>query len=70
MPEEIVMSTAQTEPMFVSIPEAARRLGIGQTCTWALLRDKKLSFVKIGRRTLVPATALAEFAASLTSAGR
>ena len=50
------------------VPEVARSLGIGQTSTWALIRDGKLPVVRIGRRTLVPAQALADFAAKLTSA--
>jgi excisionase family DNA binding protein len=52
-------------PIFIGVPEVARRLGIGQTSAWALLRDHKLVTVKLGRRTLVPVEALEAFAASL-----
>lgn len=58
------------QPLFYAVPEVARRLGIGQTSTWALIRDKKLSVVKIGRRTLVPVQALTDFAAALSSSKR
>ena len=58
---------SQGEPLLLSIPEVARRLSCGQTLTWALVRDHKLPCVRISRRTLVPAQALAEFVASLTS---
>ena len=53
--------------MFYGIPEVARSLNLGMTSVWALIRDKELPVVRIGRRTLVSAQALAEFAANLTS---
>lgn len=56
--------------LFHGIPEVARRLGIGQTFTWALIRDKKLPTVRLGRRTLVSEEALQTFVASLTSQSR
>jgi excisionase family DNA binding protein len=56
------------QPLFLSVPEVARRLGIGQTSVWiALIRDGKLPTVRIGRRTLVSVQALESYAASLTS---
>lgn len=56
-------------PMLLyGIPDAARALGIGQTYTWGLIRDRKLASVRIGRRTLIPVAALEAFAASLTQA--
>jgi len=56
------------QPLFVSIPEVARRLGIGQTSVWiVLIREGKIPVVRIGRRTLVSVHALEAFAASLTS---
>ena len=56
--------------MFFSIPDVAKALGIGQTTAWALIRDGKLPAARLGRRTLVPAQALTDFAISLTSAKR
>jgi excisionase family DNA binding protein len=56
------------QPLFIGVPEVARRFSLGQTSTWALIRDGKLPVVRIGRRTLVSVKALEEFAANLTSA--
>jgi excisionase family DNA binding protein len=56
--------------MFYGIPDVAKALGIGQTTAWALIRDGKLPACRLGRRTLVPAQALTDFATSLTSAKR
>lgn len=53
--------------MFYGIPDVARSLNLGMTSVWALVRDKELPVVRIGRRTLVAASALAEFAVRLTA---
>jgi excisionase family DNA binding protein len=60
-------TTSNTAPLFLSVPNTAHALGIGQTQCWKMLKERTLPCVKIGRRTLVPAAALAEFAASLTA---
>jgi len=59
-----------TVPLFLSVPAVAQALGIGQTSTWMLIKEKKLPVTHIGRRTLVSAQALADFAANLSSAQR
>lgn len=41
------------DPLTISVRDAADKLGIGVTHTWALIRDKKLAVVRLGRRTLV-----------------
>ncbi len=65
----VPIESSPTTPLFLSVPEAARRLGVGQTTVWiALIREGKLPVVRIGRRTLVSVRALEEFAASLTTA--
>lgn len=56
------------EPIFISVLDAARRLGIGQTSCWGLVKERKLPVIRLGRRTLVPVAALEAFAASLVSA--
>ena len=53
--------------MFYGIPDVARSLNLGMTSVWALVRDKELPVVRIGRRTLVPAQALLDFAANLSA---
>lgn len=37
-----------------SIPEVARRLGIGRSLCYELLKERHVAIVKIGRRALVP----------------
>lgn len=50
------------------IPAVAKALGIGQTYTWALIKDGKIKTVLLGRRRLVRDQDLQAFAQSLTSA--
>ncbi len=47
------------EPLAVSVDEAARRLGVGRTLLYDLIRQKKVRAVKLGTRTVVPATEIA-----------
>lgn len=42
----------------VSIADAARRLGIGRTAVYRLIRDGELQSFHIGRRHLIPLEAL------------
>ena len=41
------------EPIFASINETARALGVGRTKIYELINAGRLETVKIGRRTLV-----------------
>lgn len=50
-----------TEPILLTIPEAARRLSIGRTLTYELIASGQLACVHIGRATRVPATAVQDF---------
>lgn len=54
----------------LTVTEAARRLGIGRTTTFALMRTGELRSVTVGRRRLVPAGAIDEFVAGLERATR
>lgn len=49
----------------VSIPEAARALGISRSVTYELLNAGKLKSVKIGSRRLVTVASVMAFADSL-----
>ncbi|MGW5376233.1 helix-turn-helix domain-containing protein [Nocardia sp. NPDC003999] len=49
--------TAQLHP----VPAACKRLGIGRSLLYELMDSGDLRSVKIGRRRLVPESALAEF---------
>ncbi len=42
----------------LTVPEAAAALGIGDTLAWRLVQTGELRTVKLGRRRLVPRTAL------------
>jgi excisionase family DNA binding protein len=50
---------ADLPPELLSIDQAARRLGIGRTAAYGLMGRGELRSVKVGRRRLVPADALA-----------
>jgi excisionase family DNA binding protein len=49
-------------PLLVSVPEAARLLGIGTTFGWAMVRSGDMPTVRLGRRVLVPRAALERLA--------
>jgi len=51
----------------LGVPEVAKRLGIGNTLCWSLIRDKKLPVLRINTRTLVSEQALAAFVQSLSA---
>jgi len=42
----------------LTVPEAAKALGIGDTLAWRLVQSGELRTVKLGRRRLVPRAAL------------
>lgn len=52
-----------TEPLLLSIRDAARELGAGRDSTYQLVRDGRLRAVHIGRRILIPRTELVHFIA-------
>jgi len=58
---------SQLEPLNVSIPEAARLLGIGRSSVYELLSvsDGRLKSVKIGSRRLVSLASVKALADSL-----
>jgi excisionase family DNA binding protein len=49
-------------PQLLSVGQAARHLGIGRTATYAAIGRGELRSLKVGRRRLIPADALAELA--------
>ena len=46
------------EPITTSVNDAAKALGIGRTSIYALIREGRLTVVKLGRRTLVTVESL------------
>lgn len=43
------------------LPEACELLGIRRTSAYREMSTRRLGFVKVGRRTLIPATAIEAF---------
>ncbi|MFD7166613.1 excisionase family DNA-binding protein [Streptomyces violascens] len=65
------MDTAHVEDptvLLLTVEEAARRLRIGRTNCYALIRTGQLESVPVGRLRRVPADALPEFVARLRAA--
>lgn len=52
-----------------SVEEAARRLSIGRTELFRLMKVGEIARVKIGRRTVVPAGAISDFLTARTTSG-
>lgn len=60
-----------TEPLLLSIPEAAKRLGIGQDSVRELVKCGRIASVKVGTRNRkVPAVALEEYVTSNMTGGK
>jgi excisionase family DNA binding protein len=57
-------STNVTE-LLTTTHEAARRLGIGRTKLFELLKEDRLRAVRLGSKTLIPVAELENFAATL-----
>ena len=49
------------EPMLLTIPDVAMKLGLGRTKVYALIRDEGLPAVKFGTATRVPIKELEEW---------
>lgn len=53
--------------VLLTVEEAAKRLNIGRTKTYALVRSGQIASVRIGRLRRVPAEAIEDYATRLTS---
>ncbi len=53
------------QPHFYSVVEAARMLGIGRSVTYQLMASNELVSVKHGKRRLVSAQSVADYATAL-----
>ena len=49
------------ETLVYSIPEAAEVLGISKSYMYMLIKEKKVPYIEIGNRKLVPKTMLEEW---------
>ncbi|MFC8431586.1 helix-turn-helix domain-containing protein [Streptomyces sp. NPDC057253] len=73
MDEPTTLPLAPTEDptlVLLKVEEAARRLRIGRTTCYALIRSGELESVPVGRLRRVPADALAVYVARLRAAQR
>lgn len=48
--------------LFLTVPDAAKRLGIGRSLLYRLIASGQITMVKVGRRTLIPIDAVESFA--------
>ena len=55
------MAETTNEQLLLTVEEAARRLGIGRTLAWQLVRDGQLPSVRLRRLVRVPARALEDW---------
>lgn len=60
----------ESTPLMHQIPEAARRLGIGRSLFYELLKTRNVPVVKIGRRALIPDAELRQLADNLIAEAR
>lgn len=51
------------EPLANQIPDVCRRLGIGRSLLYELIKNGRIRSIKIGSRTLVPESELQRFVA-------
>lgn len=51
-------SNPDVAPLLLSVPDAARTLGIGVCAVWSHLKAGDIGHVREGRRVLIPRTAL------------
>ena len=56
----------QIDPLFVSVNDGAKIIGLGRSKFYELVGQQKIPIVKLGRKSLVSVAALKEFAATLT----
>lgn len=61
------MSASTVAPFALSIPDAAKALGVGRSTLYGLVRHGELRSVHIGDRHLVPAGELAAYVARLVA---
>jgi excisionase family DNA binding protein len=61
----VVLTAYDPTLALLTVEEAARRLGIGRTTCYALIRSGELESVPVGRLRRIPAEAVPEYVARL-----
>jgi excisionase family DNA binding protein len=64
---ESKIESSPRKPLLLSVPEAARELGISQSKTWQLVKTGALASVAIGRRRLIRYESLCSFINELSA---
>ncbi|PZS07511.1 MAG: hypothetical protein DLM55_10735 [Acidimicrobiales bacterium] len=59
------MTVSPNEHELLSISDTIRRLSLGRTKVYELIRNRKLRSFKVGSRRLIPAIAIGEFVTML-----
>jgi len=54
---------SKLEPIAVSVPEMATRLGISRSLAWRIVGEGVIRTVRIGKRVVVPTDAIDKFLA-------
>lgn len=62
------MLDTPSRPHFVSVPQAARTIGVGRTTFYGMIGNGTIHPVKLGKRTVVSTRELAALAARLEQA--
>ena len=55
------MAETTNERLLLTVEEAARRLGIGRSLAWALVRKGELPSVRLGRLVRIPVRGLEDW---------
>ncbi len=58
------------KPQCISVPDAAKVLGVSRSKAFALVADGRLPVIKIDRRTLVPVAGIETLVDQLLQVGR
>jgi excisionase family DNA binding protein len=61
-------SDSSTMRLLLTVEEAAKRLGVGRTLMYALVKDGEVESVQIGRLRRIPADALFRYLEQLRAA--
>lgn len=61
-------SDSSTVRLLLTVEEAAKRLGVGRTLMYALVKDGEVESVQIGRLRRIPADALFRYLEQLRAA--
>jgi excisionase family DNA binding protein len=57
--------TTSTDPILLTVEDAAAVLSIGRSKTWELIAAGELGVIRLGRRTLIPREELERYVTTL-----